>query len=157
ERGTLPNRLVRSIPERASRAKTGAVKVARAQFDGPWNLEMKAWEPLSVVLFNQTGLELEQTTAPLRALADADAPLVHLAGVQRIELTDAQKQSIKQYVEAGGTLLVETIGGRGDFSVGIEEQLRGVFDQPATPVALYERLLSGQGLENAFNIRRVVY
>lgn len=157
DRGTLANRLEQAVLARVDRNQTGSVQVARARYEGPWDIEADAWKPLGNVLFNRTGLELRQTDVALDALAGSKAPLVHLAGVKPIELSQAQKQAIKAYVEGGGTVLVETIGGRGDFSVSIQEQLTGLFDRPPTPVARYEPLLSGQGLGDAFHIRRVVY
>ena len=157
DRGQLPNRLVKTLPERTDRSITGEIEVARARYDGRWDVERDSWHPLAVTLFNRTGLELKPADVPLESLSATSASLVHLVGVDGIELSELQKKSIKQYVEEGGTLLVETIGGRGDFSVKVEEQLRGLFDQPATPVAVYDPLLSGQGTPDAFNIPRVVY
>src|SRR5690606_30114529 len=108
-------------------------------------------------VFNRSGLEIERVEVPLEELASSRVDLVHLAGVDRVDLTDAQKQAIAAYVEKGGTVLVETIGGQGGFSVGIEEQLHALFQGPATPLSNIDAVINGQGLSGGHNARRVLY
>ncbi|MEX0653575.1 MAG: DUF4159 domain-containing protein [Phycisphaeraceae bacterium] len=157
-RGNIPNRLVSPFVERdGARQPSGEVKVVRAEYDGNWRPEPAAWEPLRNPLYNQTGVELAVDTLPLADLADAEADLVHLAGVEAAELSDEQKQAIKAYVDAGGTVLIETVGGEGDFSIQAERQLRDTFRTAAVQLPSYSPILTGRGLERGHNNRRVVY
>lgn len=157
DRGTLVGRLAQKPPTRQQRATKGTIRVARARYDGPWNIEPRAWDTLAIEVFNRSGFEIERTEVALEELASAQADLVHLVGIGGLELTDAQKQAIAAYVNKGGTVLVETIGGRGEFSVEIEEQLRDLFQGPATPLSSVDPVISGQGLTGGHNARRVLY
>lgn len=158
DRGRLANRLGQTMPVRkAGATKKGDIKVARAQYEGAWNLERNAWGPIDATLFNSSGYGLTQSDVQLADLATSDAALVHLAGNVAVTLTDPQKQAIKAYADKGGTVLVETIGGRGDFAGSIEEQLRPLFGVPATQVPASNPLFTGSGLPGATPIKRVIY
>ncbi len=158
ERGRLDNRLVPRIEPRRSRAAKGDIAVARARYDGgQWDIERQAWEPLKPVLFNHAGFDIDPADIPLAETGSSKVALLHLAGVDAVELSDSEKESIKRFVEGGGTLLVETVGGRGDFSVKIEEQLRDVFATESIPLANYDPLVTGQGLEGGKRITRVLF
>lgn len=199
DRGVLTNRLVDTIEPRKSDAKIrDNIVVVRPEYDGQWNPEPRAFEPLSNELVNRAGLDITMARLPLdqigkgtvvkpegyymkeaeedrkpadQAKADDEVDaeseddkqevleidVVHLAGVDPIELTDEQKNAIKAFVDAGGTVLVETVGGRGEFAVEIEKQLRSVFGDAAGRMAPFDPVLTGQGLTGGTNARRVLY
>ncbi len=74
-------------------------------------------------MFNREYIDLKVKTVALETLGSVPDPLVHLAGVDRLVLTDQALEAIQTYVHNGGTILVETMGGRGDFARSIRKQL----------------------------------
>lgn len=171
DRGVLPDRLDDTFVNRdKSRSASGSLMVARPRYEGAWLPEPGGWVQLSNHLYNRTGLELAFTPASdkqdapaeerpldLDKLADSNAPLVHLAGTAAYTLTDAQIQAIKAYTERGGTVLVETVGGQGDFAKNIEAQLQQALGSAPFPLAADQPIISGQGLTGGTDCRRIDY
>ena len=90
-------------------------------------------------------------------IGESTLPLIHLFGVESFDLTEEQKNAIKQYVHRGGTILVETIGGQGTFSLSIERQVQELLQTPAIPLASTDPIISGRGLKGGYDNRRVRY
>lgn len=159
DRGTLSNRLVPRFEKRvAGKTSKGKIAVARVQHGGKdWDVELDSWMPFETSLFNLTGWELERKTAKIEELTGSGAALAHLAGVAAYELTPAEVQALQSYVQGGGTVFVETIGGRGDFSVKLEQQLRAAFKAEAAPLQSYDPIVSGQTLDGGQKAGRVLF
>ena len=98
-----------------------------------------------------------QLVCRLEKLGQSHLPLIHLSGVEAVDLTDDQKHAIKQYVERGGTILVETVGGQGTFAIGVERQLQAVLQTPAVRLTGEDPIISGRGLPGGYDNRRVNY
>ncbi|MEX0745521.1 MAG: DUF4159 domain-containing protein [Phycisphaeraceae bacterium] len=156
-RGNIPNRLVSPFEPRTGTGRQGELSVIQARYDGVWNVEPRAWEAVQNTLFNRSSLDLRVEQQPVEAIAGSRAALVHLAGVNEATFSDEQKQAIRDYVEAGGTVLIENVGGRGDFSLKLERQLRETFGTAAVQVPTWSPLITGEGLRGGSNIRRVVF
>ncbi len=156
-RGRLKHRLDHPLEPRRDRPVEAEVAVVRAMYGGNWNPEPLAWEPLRRWLFNRTGVELALRDEPLRQIDRLDAPLVHLAGVEPVRFTDAELGAIHRYVRRGGTVLVETVGGRGRFSVEAERQLARLFGSLGSSIPTDSPVLSGGSDQASFAVRRVVY
>lgn len=157
DRGLLPPRVEPRIDDRRQRPSTGVFPLGRIRYEGNWSPEPAAWDVFDRHLFNHTGLELRVAEIDLDDLGECGLKLVHLAGVQPVELTAGQLEAIRRYVKGGGTLLVETVGGRSDFARSVEAQLGAAFGQGAQPISAESPLISGRGIEEAFDNREVRY
>jgi len=158
ERGRIGGRLEHPLPARdQQRDAEGELVLARARHQGDWNPEPAASEPLQDFLFNRAGLALNVQTVPLAEIDQAQAPLVHLAGTGSIHLTDQQLEAIQRYTADGGTLLVETVGGRGGFALDIERQLTEHTDRAAERLGRNAPLLTGEAHRAAFDCRALPY
>jgi hypothetical protein len=137
------------------------ISMIRAKYDGNWNPEPAAMDQTSQFMANQTGMSLSTETKPLEQIGDSNAPIVHLAGVQQKTLTDAQLQAVKSYVQDGGTVLVETVGGQGGFAVnigepGIQAQLvKALGASGAPPIGAGSTIVTGNGLSKGFNLQQI--
>ena len=162
-RGILNNRLEPPYPQRQSRSSSGTLKVGRARYDGNWLPEPAVWKIQSNDIFNHTGLDIETTPAQgdgvldLDKIGSCDLKLIHLSGTDPVTLTDAQRSAIKQYVERGGTLLIETVGGQGQFSRSLETQLSELLGQRTVPLRGSDPVISGDGLPDGLDNRRALY
>jgi hypothetical protein len=179
------------MPTRSAdrRANGQQVHVARIATGDAGLAEPRMLAPAANVLFNRTGLEVVVHTQPLDDLGEPlrmvngepseagdevpeDAQiirvtpdLVYFAGSAPVELTEAQVQQLVAYTDAGGTVLVETLGGqphvdgstRTDFSADIERQLTSAFGGVSGPLSSSSPILTGRGVDGAERIDRVVY
>jgi len=69
-----------------------------------------------------------------RAAASANFKLAHLTGTAQLKLTDAQRQELKTFVEAGGTLIIDAAGGSTEFAASVEQMLRDTFGADASEI-----------------------
>lgn len=157
DRGLLQPRLVPRLPVNEGRQPTGYFNVARARYDGNWLPEPLAWELFGIALLNRTGRKLKTEDVDVADLANADVPLVHLVGVDPAVFSEAQLDAIANYARTGGTVLVETAGGRGSFAQQLEKQLAAKLGNMAVPIAFKHPLISGEGMKDAYNAKHAQY
>lgn len=157
ERGQLDNRLdVTSLRKKAGTA-AGELRVGRAKYEGNWNPENGVWSVMDINMFNKNNHVIKVEDVDLASIGTSDIPFVHLAGTDPIRLTDAQLAAIKSYVENGGTILVETVGGRRLFASKLEEQLSQHFRSAAAPLSRSSNMVTGDGLKGGFAQKYVTY
>lgn len=105
--------------------------MARLQFRGNWNPEPGAWPRMGKLLELQAGTSLALTDMPVEGLAVLEPgkrpQLAHLAGTGPLTLSSEAQAALRHYVESGGTLLVEAVGGDGDFAKSARELLPQIF------------------------------
>lgn len=157
ERAQLDNRLAVSHMARKNGTSKGDLLVARAKYDGNWLPEPGVWDVMSTHVFNKADYNVKTVDVDLDKLGESNAPIVHLTGTDPIKLSDAQKASIKQYVEGGGLIVVETVGGRRLFAGQMEEQIGKIFGTAATRLGRGSPILSGEGLAGGYNNKYVTY
>ncbi len=161
DRGRLTNRLTDPLPTRDPiREATGPLDVARASYDGRWDVEPAALEIAGIAAFNRSGLELSLREMPLADLGTTTGnmpDLVHLTGIDAVKLSEAQLAAIQTYIGAGGTVLIETVGGLGDFTAALGDQLARHLDSPRQWLDPFSPLISGAGIDGAMDCSRVRY
>jgi hypothetical protein len=159
DRGKLLPRLSSPLVARRSRAEAGTIKVVVPTLGDRPLPETDPYSAMGNILFNHTGYNLLVEQLPLTDIVSADPTLVHLMGVDAVELSIAERDAIEAYLATGGTVLVETLGGRGDFAAAVSRQLAGIVaaqDQliksASTPIVTGRDLPDG-----AARNRRVIY
>ncbi len=165
DQGRLPGRLALPWPAKVDRRTIGTMTIARARMaehPDEGAIEPAAWPVFARHFFNRTGIVLKVVDVELDEIGDADWPLVHAAGVRPYELSQAQRAAIDQYVHRGGTLLVETIGGRavkqgGGFTQSIVAALNESFDAPPVTLSRKSPILTGQSLAGGYRVQPVRY
>lgn len=164
QRGQMPARLVTRYIEPPDNAER-PFRVVRAVLDSSSDAvpEPKAWAAFSGPLHALTDRSMEIFAEPLAALAPGQADLVHLAGVGHRELTADELSALKAYVQGGGLVLVETLGGLGgtddsgvsaggnaqrvmQFSRSVARQIKRDWGQVVRPLKSQDPVLTGQGL-----------
>ena len=104
------------------------MKVARLQYPGNWNPEAGGWRRMAAILHNEQKIDLVAEPVQLgEGKLDATYALAHLTGTAAHKLNDKSMAELKQYVEGGGTLLVDACGGSGAFATDFETQLVSIF------------------------------
>jgi hypothetical protein len=96
------------------------IKLARLQFTGNWNPEPGGWRRMAALLHNRSHIDLQISTAKLGSneLGDGKkgATVAVLTGSNNFKLTDAGRREIKDFLNGGGTLIVDAAGGDREFA-----------------------------------------
>lgn len=111
----LRNRLDSTFVSDPGVPTNGSITVARLEYAGNWDPEPAAWPRFGRWFQRQTGTGLNVTRVKLAALKTGDAPLAHLTGTAQHDFTADDAAVVKAYVEAGGVLFVDQVGGTGPF------------------------------------------
>jgi len=117
----LKNRLESDILAMPADAPRGSINLARVEYDGNWDPEPAAWPRGRRWFRQQTSLDINAQTVRMEDLANSKAPLAHLIGTDKLNLTSAQIQSAKEYVEKGGVLLIEPCGTPDEFLQSVHD------------------------------------
>jgi endoglucanase Acf2 len=107
---------------------TKQVTVARLKHAGQWDPEPGGWRRLVGIARNQFKIDLKVETVELGQdkLSATSHPIAHITGVTELPLTDAARAELKQYIDAGGQLLIDAAGGKSAFTVAVEQQLEKI-------------------------------
>jgi len=119
----LRNHLVSTYIPPVQNSPAVTYRIARLTYPGNWDPEPEAWHRFSRWFHLHTGYGLEIINIPIKDLKLDTAPIADLTGTARYDLTAAESDAIKKYVEAGGVLLVDLCGGSGPFDKSLESSL----------------------------------
>ena len=130
----------------ATNATTAAVPVARLRYPGLWDPEPYAWHRFANYFQWTTHVPVTTTTVDLPALRPGQTPVAVLTGTTRVTFTDADATAVRNYVTAGGTLLVDACGGSPAFAASAEALLGHAFvGVPLAPLPDADPLVHGTG------------
>ncbi|MEM1354040.1 MAG: DUF4159 domain-containing protein [Planctomycetota bacterium] len=127
DRGELRPRLYNPIVSRnTQRSRVGTIKVMIPTFEGQPLPESDVYAAMKNYMFNETGYQIVVEQRPLAQLVESNPSLLHMIGSDEVSLSQADRQAIDGYVKAGGTILIENLGGRGDFVTSVQTGLATV-------------------------------
>jgi hypothetical protein len=126
------------------------IAVTRLKFAGNWDPEPGGWRRLSAVMHNTDSVDVTTTAVdPGLTSALAGKKIAHLTGAGPCKLNPSQINGLKQFIAAGGTLIVDAAGGNAVFASNIEEILPQIFGEDAaqlkTPLASDNALYAAGG------------
>jgi hypothetical protein len=108
------------------------IKLARIAYSGNWDPEPGGWRRLANLLHNEHGgatLAVETVTAGVGKLGGFK--VAHLTGTMPFTLDDAARAELKNFVKAGGLLIVDAAGGSTAFAAAAEAELAAMFPDAA--------------------------
>jgi hypothetical protein len=105
-----------------------SIKLARLEYAGNWNPEPGGWKRLAAILRNESKIGLAADTVKLGdgTLAKGGYKVAHLTGSGKFKLTDGQRAELKTFVEGGGTLLLDAVGGNGEGATSLEAEIAAI-------------------------------
>jgi len=160
DRGSLTPRLSSPLVDPVDRDTAGTIKVVIPQWQDPAGKmpETDVYRVMKTYMHNRTGMKLQIDQVPLTELSAADPALLHLVGIDAIEIKPEEREAIQAYVQGGGTVLIENLGGRGDFAKSVTEQLQGILPGRDETVSTRSDIITGRNLpEGSTKNRRLVY
>lgn len=160
DRGELTPRLSSPwVPKKAGKS-TGTIKVFIPQWEDKAGIvhEHDVYKVMKNYMHNETGKKLEVQKLPLTELASANPSLLHMTGVNAIKITPEERNAIQAYVQGGGTVLIENLGGKGDFATSVRDQLNTLFPGTEDKVSTRSDIITGRNLpEGSKSNRRAVF
>jgi hypothetical protein len=110
-----------------------SVRLARLEYPGYWDPEPGGWRRFANLMHNERGIDLRVETVKLGEgkLKAADFPVAHLTGTAKFRLPPAAQKELKEYVEGGGTLIVDAAGGQSEFKDAARTELNAVLGAAA--------------------------
>ena len=128
DKGLLRNRGVSHWPPRPPKAPSRTIKVTRVKHSGNWNPEPLAFERFGRLMALKHGIGIE-VAGPVEVgqLAETGAKVATMTGTGAFTLSAEATASLKKWLEAGGTLVVDAAGGSRLFAESAEVMLRGMF------------------------------
>lgn len=137
-----------------------AVKIARAVYGGNWNPEPAADELLALRLRTSRDMDVTIVDVPLESVDDspaAQAALLIVRGTAEHTFSEREAAAVKTYIERGGTVLFENVGGVSTFGRSAEE-----FVEAFMPGSRFRRptrhaVISGAMLDHGVDCTNVSY
>lgn len=109
-----------------------SIKVARLKYAGNWDPEPAGWTRLAAILRNEQKVELSNEIVELAKLTlSGEIKIAHLTGTGAVRFAAAERDAIRAFVVAGGTLVVDAAGGSAPFAQSIEQELDAIFSDSA--------------------------
>jgi hypothetical protein len=108
------------------------IKVAQLQVGDNWNPEPGALPRLAAIMHNDRLVDLKITPVKLGSGELAGNTVALLTGTTPLALTEDQRKELKDYVDKGGTLIVDAAGGSNLFADSAEIALKQIFGAAAT-------------------------
>jgi hypothetical protein len=148
--GELRGRFSTSIPEGApAQPRQVNVVVARARCPSAavpmdWDASGACWNVMTQYVAHAAGAQITVREVAIGADTDlAGINLLHLTGRQALSLSAGEKESLKRFVEKGGTVLVDAYAGSSAFADSARKDLESVFGKLA-PLSDSHLLASGR-------------
>jgi len=128
DKGLLRHRGVSHWPPKPAAKPKRTIKVARLKHEGNWDPEPLALERFGRLMTARYGIGIEPIgPVGIEQLPDADAKIATLTGTGAFSPGAAAASSLKQWLQAGGTLIVDAAGGSRAFGESAEAMLEGMF------------------------------
>jgi hypothetical protein len=102
---------------------TRTIKLARLAYGQNSDPEPGGWRRMAAILRNKHKVDLQVATVKLDSPDLLNYKVAHLTGTFKVEFKPAEIENLKKFLAAGGTLLIDSAGGSGDFNISMEVQL----------------------------------
>lgn len=135
-----------------------AIKVARLKYAGNWDPEPAGWARLAAILNNEQKIALSTETVDLAKLTlSGDIKIAHLTGSGAVRFTAPERDAIRAFVVAGGTLIIDAAGGSAPFAQAVDQELETIFGDTAKslkdPLPAEHAIYRNNGQPIAINYR----
>lgn len=139
--------LAQTFPVYDAKTRFGdGVRLALARYAGSWDVNPALQNSLLRALNRNTGIHVDYRPRPI-ALDDPalwDEPLVWMTGHYDFELTPAEVENLRSYLQRGGTLIASAAAGLSPFDVAFRREIRKVLPEAdLLPLPPTHRVFSG--------------
>lgn len=161
ERGWETDGIIAFDNEPDDKPVARTLQVFRAFDQDQHPVEPLAWYPLGDPFFNRTGYKLKVHGVSFGHVDEIQTSLLYMGGVHAQRLSAEELRRLVRHINRGGTILIETIGGRGAYADEMLQQLEAVLGERAVPLDTEHPIITGKGLagppDAGYDMRRVTY
>ena len=124
------------------------IKIARLNYGDRWDIEPGGWRRLAALMHNRDSVDLDVEEVKLGdgSLLNSGCQIAHLTGTDTFTLTNNQRTELHQFVQNGGTLIIDAAGGSTTFADAARSELAQIFGaesaQLQTPISLRDDFYS---------------
>ncbi|MCY2931127.1 MAG: DUF4159 domain-containing protein [Planctomycetota bacterium] len=147
---TFPPRGSRTWPAPAGEKVEDTVKLARIKFNGNWDPEPLAYQRFGRLLLENTGVKIESDAVTIDALPASGAKVAVLTGTGELSLSEAEAKTLRDFVDGGGTLVVDAAGGERKFG---ESAWKALGQPKAFPSGTMAKMKGADPLFSVFDER----
>jgi hypothetical protein len=163
--GSLAGKFASILPDMAAaKPRNDVIRVARVRFAGPkdhprdWDAAGMAWTIFAPYAKHVTGCDLREMP-PVTLGKDKleGIRLLHLSGRHNLQLSRLERNALKEFVENGGTVLVDATAGSREFARSARAELEALFGKlqplPADHVLAEGRFEGGVDLSRGIRFK----
>jgi len=134
--------------------------ILRGVYGGRWNPEVAADEVWAMRFAAECGKVLRFVDVPLGELgsyAGADSAFLWVRGVEAHVFSESERAGLLAYVDRGGVVLFETVGGVGDFARSAEQAMASLY--PGCRFRRMDRhsVVTGDGIDGGTDCSQMSY
>jgi hypothetical protein len=111
----LRNRLKTPLVPEPTVDPIASTTVAQVRYTGDWNPEPAGVPRFARLFLSQTSMKVNVIDADPQLLDARKMPLAHLTGTGPLRMNSADLKALHDYVDNGGTLLIDACGGSAEF------------------------------------------
>ncbi|MDY6913949.1 MAG: DUF4159 domain-containing protein [Planctomycetota bacterium] len=128
DKGVLRHRGTSPWPEAKKLENPTPFKLARLKHSSNYDPEPLAYERFALRMGNEENVKL-QVLGPIeiKKLPEAKVKLAVMSGTGEFHVTDEEKEALKQFLAAGGTLVIDAAGGSSSFAASTEKLLADMY------------------------------
>jgi hypothetical protein len=134
-KANLRNRLKTPVVPEPNVTPILTTTIAQVRHAGDWNPEPAGLPRFARLFLGQTSVKVNVVEADANTLDAGKMPLAHLTGTGLVHFTADELKSLHDYVNSGGTLLVDACGGSTDFQRSVLTELLPRAFAPSLPSA----------------------
>ena len=121
-------RQLRAVFAARGRGARDRAKVAWVAHDGTWYTQPYALKSLSEKLMAENRVALDVTVGAALEFDELKGhDLVWMTGSSQLSVTDRQRDALKEYIDSGGTVFINAVGGSPRFNQSADAMLRKLF------------------------------
>lgn len=120
------------------------VTIGLLKHGGDWNVCPFALRRLAEVLANSLSLGLEVKTLDLEQAPPASIPLLWMTGTRPPSLSPAELANLKQYLDGGGMLFIDSAAGGAEFVTAAQKLVRYLYGREPMDLAAPHPIVTGQ-------------
>jgi hypothetical protein len=148
---TLRNRGTTLWPKEPDSVPSKMIRLAVLKHGGNWQPEKLAHERLRRKMARDARVHLKLFEGlEVSELGAQEAKIATVTGTGELDYSSAQRETLKQWIENGGTLIVDAAGGSKEFAASARDMLREMFGpyamQPLSATADALRVPDRQGM-----------
>lgn len=158
DKGTQHSRLDSPLIRTQKVEIAQTIRVARLQYNGPWDIEPYGWTRLRAFMNNSAATRLLVTSGvPLTSLDFKDFKIAHITGTKAFELSEAELAGLRAFLTSGGTLIADGAGGSRAFIESLEKHVTRALNVEPKPLDKESFLITGEGIPRAGTLTGIQY